>query len=283
MNNKIIKNLKISDYYIYLNYNFAISINELKDYISFDNHKINSKLNLNLYSKKYIGFENSQELENFIKIFDQYNYKNNPLYKFGEEIFPSIESIIIGFFFMLFSLIYIIIFFFSLFNKFIYLRNKILTVFFILKQIIFILSFGEELGLYLWITGKFEKINFNIDSSNYYKNILKLYNERRFQLKFLLSIILLSIGEIFTILGLTLSKNINYYNNDIDSDIKDSVKINTNHIINDNRQTFNNNNNNITNINLKSSENRLLDTSKDNEIRNENKSKVILRENLNKK
>ena len=288
----ILNNLKIwntNNFYEQIDSFF--SINDLKDYISFDNQKINPKLKLNLYSNYYIGFENSQTFVNFTKIFDEYNYKNNSLYKFGEEIFPSIESIIIGFILMILSLIYLIIFFLSLFKKFVYLRNKILSVFFIIKQIIFILTFGEELGLYLWMTGKFEEIlysnNFNYFYNNYYKNILELYNKRRFQLSFLLSIIFLSFSEIITIFGLIFSKNINKNNNNENLSDNNEYNINssgihimTNHYNNnENRQHFKNN----LKSNLQSSRNKLLGTKQENEIQNEDKSKELnLKENIKK-
>ena len=280
---KILKKLYI--WYFYEGNGPFISVNELRDYISFDNQLINTQQKLNFYSTKYIGFENSQQFENFTKIFPQYDYKNSPLYKFANEIFPSIESIIIGFILIFLSLIYIIIFFLSLFNKFEYLRNKTLTIFFIIKQIIFTSTFAEELGLYLGMTGKFEEIvNIGLDNHyyNYYRQILNLYNERRFQLLFLLSIIFLSISEMITIIGLIFSKNINKNKNNINlsdnnENYNSAIRIMENNHNNNNRQNYKNNNSNDI---LRSSENRLLDTLRDNEINNEDKSKTMnLKEN----
>ena len=235
--------------FVYNMQNNFISVNDLRDYISFDNELINIKQKLNLYSYQYIWFENSQELKNFTKLFDEKDHRNNTLYRIGNEIFPSIESIIIGFVLLILSFIYIIIFFLSLFDKFEFLRNKILTIFFILKQIIFISTFGEELGIYLWMTGEFEEININMDS--FYKSILDKYNKRRFQLFFLLSIIFLSISEIITILSLIFSKNINKNNINENKDKNNNNDNNNNDKINNNDNNINNNesNKNINKIN----------------------------------
>ena len=308
---EIINNKYNNISFIYEMQNNIISVNELRDYISFDNKKINEKQNLNLYSNKYVGFENYQALKNFTDLFNENNYYNNSLYKIGNELFPSIESIIIGSFLMFLSLIYIIIFFLSLFNKFKYLRNKVLPVFFILKQILFVSTLGEELGIYLWMTSEFEEININIDS--FYKSILEKYNERRFQLLFLLSIILLSFSEFITILGLIFSKNIQKNNNNENfsnnkNNINNTSNININNDINNNNNINNNSNNNNFNNNFdneaknnlsikivnlsKNNENRQpFDASKDNLKSSENrllksqesKNKLTLRNNNNNK
>ena len=158
------------------------------------NSNLNKNQEIYWYTTNYIGFGSKDDLIKFIGFFDENDYTNNLLYRYGEEIYPELESIIIGFVLILLCIVYIILF--SL--------KKFLTILFIIKQIIFIITLGLEIGIYSWKTIVFKKIEIDIDDN--YKHILNLYNKRRFQLLFLLGIIILFLSEIFSILMIIINK-----------------------------------------------------------------------------
>ena len=260
--NNIINIEKYSD--IYTSQDVSLYLKDIKDDINYNTDKRNPNAIFNLYSRNYIGFDTVEDLKNFIKNFDKDNPFNNNLYKLCNKILPSIESIIIGLILMILSIIYIILLFLSLLNKYEKIQHKMFT-FYIIKQIIVFLTFWEELGIYLWIENNFKKIDINMDKN--YKEIIELYNKRRFQLLFLLSIIFIGLAIVISIIGfiLTIILKLNYYNKNI-------INYNDNLVIN-NENINNENNNNVNNNNLIKFENINNDNSNCETIVNNNRDK----------
>ena len=227
------------------NQNVNIVLSELKNH-QFDDkdlNGLNSNQKLNLYTTNYIGFETKKDLEIFLKYFKTDSDKNNPLYRIGEELFPSFESIIIGFILIFVSILYIVLLSLFLKNFFENFQKK-LEYFMGIRQFIFFAAFGLETAVYMRITLDFEKIDIDMDDN--YKKILDLYNDRRKQLLLLLSIIFLFLSELATIISWYFAFN-NRKNNDI---ILLPPENNNNEINNINNQNdFNNEINNIDNQN----------------------------------
>ena len=230
---------KNNNYFEKQDVNFVLSnLNKVLSYGS----GLNTKQKLNWYTTNYIGFETKKDLEIFVKYFKKDSDKNNPLYRIGEELFPSLESIIIGFIITFLSILYIV--FLSLFLKnFFENFQKKLAYFMSLRQFIFFAAFGLETGVYIRITQDFEEIDIDMDDN--YKNILDLYNDRRQQLYLLLSIIFLCLSELVTIISWYFSFNNRKNNNDIIL----LPQENNNNEINNNQNKINNEANNINNQN----------------------------------
>ena len=57
---------------------------------------VNPRQKFNWYITNYIGFENNDELQKFLELRRKYDYYEDPIYKIGSELLPSLESIIIG-------------------------------------------------------------------------------------------------------------------------------------------------------------------------------------------
>lgn len=224
-------NLDQNEIYIYRNIN--IDSNKKKKYY--------------YYTTNYIGFSNYSELVKFKSKFDENNHKNNALYKIGNEIFPSIESIVIGFVLSALCVGYIIICSLIFIEK---LKNY--KIIYIIKQILLILAFVEELVIYIWMIKSFENITIDIDEI--YKEILDLYNKRRYQLCFLLSIIFLGSALVLSVVGLilffTIKKELNADNNENNNGLNHISRFHSsqNDIID------NNNNNNFINNEINNEE-----------------------------
>ena len=236
--------------------------NGIKDY--FYQSPINNNQKLNWYTTTYIGFNNASDLETFFKHFGS----SDPLYDMGTNLYPSTETIIIIIVLISFCIVYTILFLLSIIKNYEKLK-KIIFPLFIVKQIILILSFGAALGVYIWITHKFVNIEINMDK--HYKVILDLYNKKRFQILFLIGLILLPIGEIFNILAWINSKRNairleRIYENPLNSNSNNNI---LNNEINGNIN--NTSNNNHERRVLRFSENReLMENEKENEILNKN-------------
>ena len=169
------------------------------EFLSINSNNINKYQKFSYYTTNYIGFENYSEYQKFKEIFT--DEKDNYLYKIGNDIYPSLESIVIGFFLMALSLAYIIIVL-LVFIK--YDKETLLLILFIIKQILSFASFVGELIMYIIMICKFK--NINIDMDERFKKILDLYNERRLQKLLLSSVILLVPSIIFLILEILLLK-----------------------------------------------------------------------------
>ena len=184
--NKLIKEKE--DYYT--RQEAFLFINNISEYNDSYKEKINNNQKIYWYTLNYIGFENSEELNKFKKIFNENDPTDNPLFKIRNKLFPSIASLIIGIILIILSLIYIIYFLIMIKKKYRY--KKIDKILLIIKDIIILLTFLVGTIIYIILTySKFKSINIKLDDN--YKEILKLYNKRRFQMFFLLSIIIMGL------------------------------------------------------------------------------------------
>ena len=159
------------------------------------------KANLNLYTTNYIGFESKKDLNAFIDNFNEDDYRDNLLYRFGKEVYPSLETIICGSVLIVLCIIYLILFIYFHFK----LNDHYLWLF-IVKESILGATFLIELGIYIWKVYVFKRINIDMDSN--FKKILKLYNTRRVQLWLLFGLIFLFISIIIPFIGFLILKYI---------------------------------------------------------------------------
>ena len=235
-------------------------MNTIINYIGNSNININEKEKIYWYTTNYIGFGAYKDLEKFNDKFS--SEKDNNLYKIGNEILPSLESIIIGFIFLILCLVHLILKCIKFFDTYpLYIS--------IIKFIILFVSFIYELVFYVVMTNKFENIMFDIHDN--YKEILKLYNKRRFQSLLLTSVILLGISVLLNTVGFIFSlKNKDDNQHLIQAETEENIINNNNninnHMNNSIRAPFNNNNN--VNENLRESENRELINNLNNIINN---------------
>ena len=159
------------------------------------------KAKLNLYTTNYIGFASQKDLKIFIDNFNEEDYRKNLLYRFGKEVYPSLETTICGSVLIVLCIIYLILFIYFHFK----LNDHYLWLF-IVKESILGATFLIELGIYIWKVYVFKRINIDMDSN--FKKILKLYNIRRIQLWLLFGLIFLFISIITPFVGFLILKYI---------------------------------------------------------------------------
>jgi len=159
------------------------------------------KAKLNLYTTNYIGFASQKDLKIFIDNFNEEDYRKNLLYRFGKEVYPSLETTICGSVLIVLCIIYLILFIYFHFK----LNDHYLWLF-IVKESILGATFLIELGIYIWKVYVFKRINIDMDSN--FKKILKLYNIRRIQLWLLFGLISLFISIITPFVGFLILKYI---------------------------------------------------------------------------
>ena len=206
------------------------------------NKKLNSKASLNWYSTNYIGFKTVEDLEKFKKVFNISDDTDNPVYKLGENIYPYIKPIIIIFPILFLSILYIIFILLVLF-QIISSKGKKNKILFIIRLIILLAMLIIEIIFYVMVTDEFEEINIDIDEN--YKEILDLYNKRRLQLKYFLSIIFLALA--FVPVTIWLIMYFECFNRNIKKEEikKDALKSSEENIINEIENVINIQNNNI--------------------------------------
>ena len=206
------------------------------------NKKLNSKASLNWYSTNYIGFKTVEDLEKFKKVFNISDDTDNPVYKLGENIYPYIKPIIIIFPILFLSILYIIFILLVLFQIISSIGKKNMLLF-IIRLIILLAMLIIEIIFYVMVTDEFEEINIDIDEN--YKEILDLYNKRRLQLKYFLSIIFLALA--FVPVTIWLIMYFECFNRNIKKEEikKDALKSSEENIINEIENVINIQNNNI--------------------------------------
>ena len=156
----------------------------------FSGLNINSKANFKMYTTNYIGFGSQDDLLTFLDIFK--GDTDNPLYRLGKEVYPSLETIICGAVLCVLCIIYLILFLIKLIEKYLWI--------FIIKECVLGVTFFILLGIYIWQVVIFKKIKIDMDSN--FENILDLYNNRRMQYCLLSALILLFISIIPVIIFL---------------------------------------------------------------------------------
>ena len=206
------------------------------------NKKLNSKASLNWYSTNYIGFKTVEDLEKFKKVFNITDDTDNPVYKLGENIYPYIKPIIIIFPILFLSILYIIFILLVLFQIISSIGKKNMILF-IIRLIVLLAMLIIEIIFYVMVTDEFEEINIDIDEN--YKEILDLYNKRRLQLKYFLSIIFLALA--FVPVTIWLIMYFECFNRNIKKEEikKDALKSSEENIINEIENVINIQNNNI--------------------------------------
>ena len=240
--------------------NISIPINSIGNNIRI-NSKSNNNSKLYWYTTNYIGFKSMDDLIKFKKYFNSSDHKDNPLYKIGEDIYPYFIPIIIMFFLSFIFLLYIIYLIYAFFHKNASTAKK-LKIIFIIRIIIGICMLVIESIFYGRVTNEFKKIKIEMDEN--YKEILDLYNKRRLQIKYLLSIIFLVLSFIpliiFFVINCKLGKlnneNIEIDNNHVNNNVENPVE--DNHNNNDNNDNNNNNNNRMNIFPIESSRNNFL-------------------------
>lgn len=171
-------------------------LSDKNDYIlqNYINNQYVKEKNIGLYTRNYIGFKNSNELENFHKFFSEDDPTNNPLYKICGIIYPNWETVIIIFLFFI-AIIYI---FYLQVHYFILeknIKNESILGCDSYRQIFTMVLLIIYLSLFLYkYIYKFNQIK--IDMEIYYKIVLDKYNERRGQSLLLAGVILLCINFI---------------------------------------------------------------------------------------
>ena len=171
-------------------------------------YKNSANLEISLYKRNYIRFENLTEFLKFKKYFDSNDYKNNPLYKISKNLFPNYASLVFGVIICVIIIIYIVL----LIKNF---KKDQIDIVFKEKFNLNIIKFLLILGLF-WIyliiylveyVVKFEKIY--IDMEKFYQKVLEKYNYRREQIYLLIGIIFFSFDIFIELLIQIIKCNIN--------------------------------------------------------------------------
>ena len=153
---------------------------------SYTTLNLHPKAKIKVYTTNYIGFGSKSDLENFIEKFDRNDPTNNPLYKFGKKVFPSLETILCASVLCALFVIYLIFFSLKSFKSFLWLL--------IIKECVLGATFFIFLGIYIWQLNIIKKIKIDMDYN--FQKILDLYNNRRMQYYLLSALILLFISII---------------------------------------------------------------------------------------
>ena len=151
------------------------------------------------YTRNYIGFKDSVELQKFKKFFDEDDPTNNPLYKISEIIYPNWETIIILFLFLFCYFVFLILQIYHFIkenNINIYIINMSNSIRYISTLILIIIY----LFLYLF-RYNYELKEIIIDMEIYYQIVLEKYNLRRKQKYLLTGIIFFCINFIIELIN----------------------------------------------------------------------------------
>ena len=187
-------------------------INELTDIYNFYKDRVNPYQEIYWYTSNYIGFKSFDDFKDFNLIFggkETTNYLNEITKNLG----PSTISAVIGIILIFLCIVYLIYFFI-----FLKINFSLKNTFFVIKEIISLVSFIFLFIIFTINTQiKFKFIKINMDA--HYQEIIDLYNERRKQKYFLGGIILLFISLIYEIYFISCAKTKeNHKNNDKSSD-----------------------------------------------------------------
>ena len=188
-----------TNYIDYRSYNLKTNILDNGDEYIFQNYKDDyyySNKYIYWYTRNYIGFQNTSELNKFRDFFDVNDHKNNYLFKISKVLYPNIESIIIGIIFITLSIILIIHF---IKNN---MANEDYTYDYLILLGVFILFLLYFLMYLIGYLTKFKEID--IDMEDFYSNILKKYNYRRRQLYLMIAVIILFVDIFLELLNLNI-------------------------------------------------------------------------------
>ena len=155
---------------------------------------------LNIYTRNYIGFKNSEELNDFKSIFNEKDPMDNPLYKLSSSGHNPIITITFSTVFLFLDLvnIFFIIFCFKKGNNY---NPTIIKIFIAINSVFFLV----ELFIIAFHFYKYPKIN--IDMDDRMKKVLDLYNDRTFNFQ-----VYRIISVVFSFVSLSLTSIIFYKN-----------------------------------------------------------------------
>ena len=136
----------------------------------FDGNLYNLKQNLNIYTRNYIGFKNSEELDKFKLHFNDKNDTDNPLYKLSVLKHNPLITIILPVIFIVISFAYLVI---KIKNI---VQNETFTILFYIFFIFMILFLIAEIIIIIYHYKNYPRIH--IDMDDRMKKVLDKYNYR---------------------------------------------------------------------------------------------------------
>ena len=145
----------------------------------FNRNIYNLKQNLNVYTRKYIGFKNTDELNKFKKKFNDIDPKHNPLYKLSSKKHKPEITISFSVIFICITIAYLVIKIKNIFQE----EDKISKIFFYVFFAVIILFLIAE----LIIIGRHYK-NYpiiHIDMDDRMGKVLNRYNNRKNKCQYL--------------------------------------------------------------------------------------------------
>ena len=156
--------------YSYLNVAHIKANNSIE---GFNRNIYNLKQNLNIYTRSYIGFKNSKELDKFKIKFNDKNDTDNPLYQLSTSKHNPLITIIIPGFFIGLSIAYLVLKINNIFG------SLISKIFFYIFFIIVILFFVAEFITIFVHHHNYPKIEIDMDGRM--RKVLDKYNHRTFK------------------------------------------------------------------------------------------------------
>ena len=182
------------DTYQKLDISFTVANIVESNYIkNYESSKYYGNQTLNIYVRNYIGFKNSEELNDFKKIFNENDPMDNPLYKLSSSGHNPIITITFATLFLFADLvnIFFIIFCFIKGNNY---NQKIIIIFIAINSVFFVV----ELFIIAFHFGKYPKIHIDMDARM--KKVLDLYNDRtfNFQVYRIISVVFSLVSLVFT-------------------------------------------------------------------------------------
>ena len=188
---------KEDDTYKKLGIQFSVQeINESNYIKNFDSSRFNVNQKLNIYVRNYIGFKNSDELNDFKIKFNEKDPMDNPLYKLScLKYNPSpIFTIVFA------SFLFVINIFYMIFQTISLKRENYKVYYGLLKAFLIIDSIFLLLELIIIAFHFIGYPEINIDMDERMKDVLELYNKRRFFLQVyrIISVVFASVSLILT-------------------------------------------------------------------------------------
>jgi hypothetical protein len=170
--------------------------NNIKGY---SDTKYNKNQILNIYARNYIGFKNIDELYEFKKIFNNEDYKDNPLYKLSSSKHNPLITVVIPSAFFVLSIVFLVFKIKNIFN------GSFLKIIFYIFFCLIILFMIGELVIIIYHFKKYPSIHIDMDDKM--KKILDLYNKRtmKCQICRIISLVLNFISLVFAIISLCIN------------------------------------------------------------------------------
>ena len=158
-------NMEADNTYIKVNVN-GLSL-KVKDVINsnfikgYNGDKYNENQILNIYTRNYIGFKNTEELNKFYTIFNNESYTDSPLYKISTSGHHPLVTIIFPSFFIAISIIYLVLIFIkivkdTIFNILFYVFSVIIIIFCLAELIIISVHFYKCPNIYIDMDDRME-------------------------------------------------------------------------------------------------------------------------------